>query len=95
MANQSRILAWKIPWISFFQNRYSRVIHNGVDINIFSPQNSLKGKYGNSEKFVILGVCSVWIDKKGLPDFFRLREKLSENYEIILIGMITISLKTY
>lgn len=78
---------------SFFQNRYSRVIHNGVDINIFSPQNSLKGKYGNSEKFVILGVCSVWIDKKGLPDFFLLREKLSENYEIILIGLTKTQIK--
>lgn len=78
---------------SFFKNKKCHVIHNGIDINTFSPVNSLKEKLELSDKFVVLGVCSVWTDNKGLPDFYKLREKLSENYAIILIGLTKTQIK--
>lgn len=61
-------------------------IHNGVDLNIFTPENNKKEK-------LILGVASTWAPRKGLPDFIRLRELLSPDYQIILVGLSQKQLK--
>lgn len=42
---------------------------------------------GLKEKFVILGVANVWSQRKGMRDFFSLREKLSDEYVIVLVGL--------
>lgn len=79
---------------SFFKNKTCRVIHNGIDTNTFTPVDSLKKKLQLQDKFLVLGVCSVWIDKKGFPDFIKLREKLSDDYIIILIGLTKKQIKS-
>lgn len=68
---------------SFFQGRKVRVIHNGVDLEVFHPTgHSMTGRYR------VLGVASQWGPLKGLKDFYRLREALPiEKYEIILVGL--------
>ena len=68
---------------SFFQGKNIRVIHNGVDLEVFSPaEQSTTGRYR------VLGVASQWGALKGLKDFYRLREALPiEKYEIILVGL--------
>lgn len=58
-------------------------IHNGVDISRFKPMNSTIAK----DKFRILGVAAVWDKRKGLDDFIRLREYLSDEFEITLVGL--------
>ena len=58
-------------------------IHNGVDISRFKPMNSTIAK----DKFRILGVAAVWDKRKGLDDFIRLREHLSDEFEITLVGL--------
>ena len=40
-----------------------------------------------SSKFKILGVAAIWDARKGLADFVELRSKLSEDYEITLVGL--------
>ncbi|MDD7715278.1 MAG: glycosyltransferase [Mollicutes bacterium] len=67
------------------QSRPIITIHNGVDLTIFRPMdrtNNLK-----LPKFKILGVAAIWDARKGLVDFVELRSKLSEDYEITLIGL--------
>ena len=69
-----------------FLNRYPiKRIYNGIDIDKFK---SISNNYDNvANKFVILGVANVWDSRKGLSDFILLREKLSTDYTIILIGL--------
>ena len=71
-----------------FLNKYPiQVIHNGIDIKTFSPQNISKKELGINNDFIILGVASVWEGRKGLDDFIKLRKLLSSDYIIVLIGL--------
>ena len=64
------------------------MIHNGINTEIFCPRQVCKADLGLDDKFMILGVANVWLSRKGLKDFFKLREKLSEDeYVIVLIGL--------
>ena len=74
---------------SFFRNISTQVIHNGIDLEIFKPsiQNNIKQKYRLGNKFLILGVASVWNRRKGLAEFIKLNDLLDERYKIILIGL--------
>lgn len=68
---------------SYLKDKDIRVIHNGVDVNDFSPK-----KVTNNERIRVLGVSGVWNEEKGLYDFFRLRDLLGKDkYEIVLIGL--------
>lgn len=68
---------------SFLKDKDIRVIHNGVDINLFHPLPPVK-----SNRFRVLGVSGVWNKNKGLYDFFKLRQMLNkEQYEIVLVGL--------
>lgn len=72
---------------SFLGGKTVRVIHNGIDTEIFRPHAVDKKRFGLEEKFVVLAVASVWEPRKGLPDIIRLREILSEDYGIVVIGL--------
>ena len=67
---------------SFFGGKDIRVINNGVDINKFRPVEKK-----SSDKFRIIGVASSWNEDKGLYNFYKLREYLSEDYLITLVGL--------
>ena len=63
-------------------------IFNGIDLNIFKPtKSSFREKYNLQGKKIILGVSSAWIPQKGLEDFITLSKKLSDEYQIVLIGL--------
>lgn len=66
---------------SFFADTDVTVIHNGVDLEKFTPMRK------RSDKQIILGVSSSWNESKGLLDFYKLREKLDERFEILLVGL--------
>lgn len=68
---------------SFLSGNDIRVIHNGIDLNMFKP-SAPKVKDG---KFRVLSVSSVWNADKGLKDFQKLRECLPDDYEITLVGL--------
>lgn len=73
---------------SFLGKYPIKVINNGIDLTKFKPTESdFREKYNLQGKFVILGVASVWTDKKGLPDFVKLNEMLSDNQVIVLVGL--------
>lgn len=85
-------------WISeelnkSFLNKYPILtICNGIDTDVFFPnqRNSedVRIKYGiNKEDVVLIGVATSWGERKGLSDYFKLREVLDDNYKIVLIGV--------
>ena len=73
---------------SFLKEYKIKVINNGIDLNVFKPtstrSNLLNGIPLN--KFIILGVAFDWGIRKGLDVFIELSKRLSENYQIVLVG---------
>ena len=60
-----------------------KVIYNGINTEIFKPY-----VFDNTHcKNIILGVASVWDERKGLDDFIELSKLIDEEYEIVLIGI--------
>lgn len=65
-----------------------RVINNGIDMSVFSPlQSNLRSALNIDDKMVLLGVASIWEERKGLQDFIKLAGQLDDTYRIILIGV--------
>ena len=80
---------------SFLKNFDIRVINNGVDIEKFKPVSSeaIRGKYGINNRY-ILGAASTWTEKKGLGDFIKLRNLLSRETDIVLVGLSRTQVKS-
>ncbi|WP_405381787.1 glycosyltransferase [Maribacter sp. LLG6340-A2] len=74
---------------SFLKNHEVKVIPNGVSQEIFKPRNNpqLQKTLNLKNKFVVLGVCSVWDKGKGFYDFIALAEMLSSDYAIVMVGV--------
>lgn len=76
---------------SFLQEHPIRVIHNGIDINRFHPEEKdfqeTREKYGIGNEKVILGVASTWDQRKGLDDFITLSSMLSNEFCVVLLGL--------
>lgn len=73
-----------------FLNEYDiRVINNGIDLTVFNPKDKciFRKKYGLENKFLILGVASVWDERKGLKYFIQLSKYINEDSKIILVGL--------
>lgn len=74
---------------SFLGNYPIEVIHNGIDLTLFSPQPSdFREKYGISkDQKILLGVANKWEFRKGLDVFLCLAEKLDKTkFKIVLVG---------
>lgn len=64
------------------------VVRNAIDCSIFKPTPSdFKKRYDLEGKIIVLGVASQWDVRKGLADFYRLRELLDAHYAIVLVGL--------
>ncbi len=79
----------KIVEQSFLKEYPVTVINNGVDTVSFHPTyGNLRDKLGIKNKKVILGVASVWEERKGLRDFISLSKCINnEECIIILVGL--------
>jgi glycosyltransferase involved in cell wall biosynthesis len=75
---------------SFLSQYPVKLIHNGVDLKIFKPfdnSESIRNKYGLSDKSIVLGVANTWKKRKALQDFIALSEILDKDIQIVLVGM--------
>ena len=72
-----------------FLNEYPVEVHyNTIDTRVFKPTPSnFRKQYGLQDKYIILGVASVWDERKGLRDFYKLAEMLDDRYAIVLVGL--------
>jgi len=73
---------------SFLSEYKVSVINNGIDLNIFKPvESDFREKYALKDKFIVLGVASVWDRRKGLNYFIELSQKLDDRYKVIVVGV--------
>ncbi len=80
---------------SFFSKYPVRVIPNGINTQDFKPENgTVKKKFGIEGKKMLLGVSSTWAESKGLKDFIRLSEMVSEEYKTVMVGLTEKQLKS-
>lgn len=73
-----------------YLGQYSvNIIPNGINLDIFKQIDTTEtlNQYGLAEKFVILGVASVWSKRKGLDDFIALSKLIDNKTIILLIGL--------
>lgn len=68
---------------SFLKDKRINVIHNGIDINTFCPQEKKIKK-----EYCIIAISNVWDEKKGLLDVFKLRKMLPlDQFSITMVGL--------
>lgn len=72
---------------SFFKGTPTRVIYNGLDLDVFKPTPSdLKSQLGIApNKPVVLGVASIWAEHRGLKHFVEFSK--DDSFQIVLIGI--------
>ena len=72
---------------SFLKNYPVRVINNGIDLSVFKPTESdFRNRYKLVGKKIVLGVAFGWGVSKGLDVFIELSKRLSEDFQIVLVG---------
>lgn len=73
---------------SFLNRHKVRVIHNGIDLSVFTPRESdCRSRFGLQNKKILLSVANVWTEKKGFSDLLRLSGMLSGDYRILVVGL--------
>lgn len=77
---------------SFLNGKRTVVIYNGVNTDVFKPAitasiKRLRQQMNLEDKRMILGVASIWDKRKGLDDFIKLADMISDNECIVLIGL--------
>ena len=74
-----------------FMGKYDVItINNTIDTNIFKPtkDDSVIEKYNiPKDKKILLGVASRWYKAKGYDDFIELSKHISDDYQIVLVGV--------
>lgn len=72
---------------SFLKKYPVQVIYNGIDLETFRPQSEkFRREYGLENKKIVLGVSVEWGERKGLDVFNTMAQKLSDEYQIVLVG---------
>lgn len=61
-------------------------IPNGIDTQVFRPLSDSE-KPSGPQPFTLLGVASVWEERKGLEDLLRLREIMPKDWAMVLVGL--------
>ncbi|TKG95413.1 glycosyltransferase [Puteibacter caeruleilacunae] len=74
---------------SFLKDYQVEVIHNGIDLERFNiaDDTTLREKYNLNNQKILLGVASTWDRRKGLADFEKLSQLISNDYSIVLVGL--------
>lgn len=70
---------------SFLKDKSIYVIHNGVNLETFRPVFNKKSE--SDGFFRILAVSNVWNREKGLEDIIELRNALTNDYLITIVGL--------
>lgn len=72
---------------SFLKDCDVKVINNGINLDIFKPtESNFREKYNLQDKKMILGVAFDWGMRKGLDVFIELSKRLTDSYQIVLVG---------
>lgn len=73
---------------SFLKDVEIETVYNGVDLDVFKPRNSdFRQRYGLENKIILLGVAINWVPTKGLADLIKLADRLSNEYQVVVVGL--------
>lgn len=74
---------------SFLKDYPFRVIHNGIDLEVFNVYDTecVKRKYRLQDKHILLGLASIWSEEKGLYDFIKMAGMLRDDEVVVLVGV--------
>jgi putative colanic acid biosynthesis glycosyltransferase len=76
---------------SFLKRKRITSVFNGVNTEIFKQidnRNEVLTKYNiNPERKILIASGTTWIKSKGLDDYKNLANILSENYQLVLVGV--------
>ncbi len=74
---------------SFLPEYPVEVKHNTINKTVFKPTSStFKQDHNIQDKKMVLGVASIWNERKGLNDFIEFSQKLDpDEYQIVLVGL--------
>jgi putative colanic acid biosynthesis glycosyltransferase len=75
---------------SFFKNKNSNLIYNGIDLSVFSPRidsSPIRNKFSIGNRFMLLGAASLWERRKNLDDFIELSRLINKDTVIVLVGL--------
>ena len=75
---------------SFFKDYPVHRIYNGVNTEVFSPQDNkttVRSKNGIHTPYMLIGVANIWSERKGLNDFIKLAGILPDDCMIALVGL--------
>ena len=66
-----------------------KTIHNGIDLELFYPDFdvSIFEHYNIPRKKIVLGVASVWSERKGLVKFKEISSLLSDEFAVVIVGL--------
>lgn len=77
-----------------FLNKYPvKVIHNGIDLEVFKPTPSTWKEDHGITKPIVLACASGWGERKGYGDVLKLAELLPE-YQVVIVGISKKQAKT-
>ena len=72
---------------SYLKEYPVKVIHNGIDLNVFHPvESDFLQQHHLENKYILLGVAFGWGKRKGLDVFIELSKRLDVRFQIVLIG---------
>lgn len=73
---------------SFLQEYPVALIHNGIDLKVFQPTPSIfRRRYTLEGQCILLGVASIWSERKGYGYFLDLAKHLRPDEKIVLVGV--------
>lgn len=73
---------------SFLKDYPLTVINNGIDLDIFKPKiSNFRQRFHLENHFLMLGIASIWGERKGFNYFLELAKQLRPNEKIVLVGL--------
>lgn len=73
---------------SFLKEYPVEVVYNAINTEVFKPTlSNFRQEHGLENKKIVLGVASVWEERKGLKDFVKLASMLDDGWKIVLVGV--------
>lgn len=73
---------------SFLSEYPVEVVYNQIDTTVFQPTaGDIRNQFGLINKKIVLGVASIWDERKGYSDFLKLAEMLDETYAVVMVGL--------
>ena len=75
---------------SLFENCTLRVMHNGINLDVFYPRDNekeVRERYEIRTKHIIMAIATLWHPEKGVDDLMKMSELLNEDEVIVMVGV--------